>query len=200
MDDSTVHIGIFIYPDAEVLDVTGPFEVFTTAGRLNGSEQKKFEVHLIAETQRLVPLRGGMWTVPSFGIDYHPGLDVLIIPGGIHEPVLQRQEVLSWISKMASEVRVMASVCTGAFILAEAGLLDGKKATTHFMDTKRLSSEYPQIIVKNGKQHRYVEDGSIITSAGVSAGIDMSLHLVGKFSNEELSRKTAENMEYANVL
>lgn len=187
-----INIGIFVYEDAEVLDFAGPFEVFSTASRLHG--QAEIEVFLISEVDQPVVARNGFTVKPDFTIEQHPKVDLLLIPGGVHTQELGKKRVIEWISELATTVPHIASVCTGAFLLAEAGLLNGRTVTTHWEDIPALRSSYPELTVSQGI--RWVEDGPITTSAGISAGIDMSLSIVAKYFGIDLAVRTARQMEY----
>jgi transcriptional regulator GlxA family with amidase domain len=194
----TTTIGIYLFDDIEVLDFAGPFEVFLTASRLKlrmePGTPKLFEVVTIAERIRPITMRGGLVVQPQFELSTHPGLDVLVIPGGIVTGEMQRATVIDWIAKTAAATTITASVCTGAFLLGQAGLLDGKEATTHWEDLDELGSMFPAIHVKAGT--RWVDTGRVVTAAGISAGIDMSLYLVGRLAGMDLAVKTARQMEF----
>ena len=191
-------VGIYLFDEVEVLDFAGPFEVFSTASRvhvrLQPDAMPPFEVFTLADTRRTVKARGGLLVEPHFEITKHPHLDILIIPGGVVTAELAREEVIDWIARTAQSSAVTASVCTGAFLLAKAGLLHNKKATTHWEDIEDLREMFPEVIIEGGV--RWIESGKIVTSAGISAGIDMSLHLVVRFEGEELARRTAYQMEF----
>lgn len=189
---TTINIGIFVYEDAEVLDFAGPFEVFSTASRLE--QQAEIEVFLISEIDQLIVARNGFAVKPDWTIERHPKLDLLLIPGGVHTKELGKKHVIGWIRELATTVPNIASVCTGAFLLAETGLLNGRTVTTHWEDIPALRSSYPDLTVSQGV--RWVEDGPITTSAGISAGIDMSLSIVGKHFGIDLAIRTARQMEY----
>lgn len=200
MDRFTV--GILVFDDVEVLDFAGPFEVFSTT-RLPGQDSSDendspFRVVTIAERQGLVKCRGGLLVQPHHTIDDHPPLDILLVPGG---PGTRRedsnQRLLDWIASQDRTTRLTTSVCTGAFLLAARGLLDNLPATTHWGSIERLKMSRPQVDVREGV--RYIDNGHILTSAGVSAGIDMSLHIVGRLLGEEVARQTARRMEYEGV-
>jgi len=188
-----LNVGIYIYENAEVLDFSGPFEVFSTASRL--SEPKDiYNVFLLAEGKNPVNARGGYKILPHYSITDNPNIDLLIVVGGIHTEELRKPSVINWISKTAKNAKTVASVCTGAFILAEAGLLSNLKVTTHWEDIDDLRKSFPDLTVVDSQ--RWVDEGKYITSGGISAGIDMSLHLVSKLTNFELAVKTARQMEY----
>jgi len=188
-----MNIGIYIYDQAEVLDFSGPFEVFSTASRLSASEEL-FHVFLIGETGETVNARGGFRVNPSYGFHNHPVIDVLIVAGGVHTNQLESLKVIDWIAEQAKKTRLVASVCTGAFLLAEAGVLSSGPVTTHWEDISDLRKRYPGLTVQ--ESIRWVDQGSVVTSAGISAGIDMSLHLVSRLHSLELAEKTARQMEF----
>ncbi|MCL7931381.1 DJ-1/PfpI family protein [Halomonas llamarensis] len=189
-----MNIGIFIYPDAEVLDFSGPFEVFSTASRLCGTENP-FSVFLIAESSALVSARAGYKVLPEYSIDDHPPLDVLIVSGGVHTHEMGNEKVLAWIRSQAECVTLIATVCTGIFLLANAVRSLSCKVTTHWEDIPELKKRFGRLHVVEGV--RWVDEGSVISSGGISAGIDMSLHLVSKLHSESLAEKTALQMEFA---
>ncbi|MEP1447453.1 MAG: DJ-1/PfpI family protein [Paraglaciecola sp.] len=190
---SPINIGIYLYENAEVLDFSGPFEVFSTANRLSHIEQQ-FNVFLIAEDDSHVLARGGFCVSPKYNIRNHPPLELLIVSGGVHEAEMQKVHVIDWLQQQALNVSITASVCTGAFLLAQAGILKGCKATTHWRDIQQFKQMFTTIpIVENVS---WVENHRVITSAGISAGIDMSLHLLSKLSNQQLALSTAKQMEF----
>jgi transcriptional regulator GlxA family with amidase domain len=189
---------MYLYDDAEVLDFAGPWEVFSTASRVRSRLQpdapRPFEVLTIASSMRMVRARGGLELGPHFDISSHPHLDVLVVAGGIVDAELEHEAVIAWITRTASSATITASVCTGAFLLGRAGLLRGKAATTHWEDVAGLQAMFPDTRVQHGA--RWVDEGDVVTSAGISAGIDMSLHLVARLEGEELAIRTARQMEY----
>ena len=188
-----MNVGIYIYDDAEVLDFSGPFEVFSTASRISGTSSL-FNVFLVGETGRTISARGGFKVNPAYGFSDHPPIDILVIVGGVHVEEMKKSNVLNWIKEISEKTKFIASVCTGAFLLAEAGILSNQKVTTHWEDIPDLRESYPNLKVL--EKRRWVEEGNIITSAGISAGIDMSLHLVSKFNGLALAEKTAKQMEF----
>jgi transcriptional regulator GlxA family with amidase domain len=194
-------VGILIFDDVEVLDFAGPFEVFSTTrlpGRDAGDDEPPFRVVTIAERPGLVRCRGGLLVQPHHTIEDHPPLDALLVPGG---PGTRREEhnprLLDWIAAQDRATRLTTSVCTGAFLLAARGLLDNRQATTHWASIDRLRAGYPLVDVRDDV--RYVDNGHILTSAGVSAGIDMALHIVARLLGEEAAQQTARRMEYEQV-
>lgn len=186
-----MNIGIYIYQDAEVLDFSGPFEVFSTAKRLASLD---WNVFLVSEKTETVQARGGFPVNAHYHFESHPDIDVLVVVGGIHTEEVLKKNVISWIANTAPKASRVASVCTGAFLLAQAKLLDGLTVTTHWEDIDALQTDYPKLNVVKDK--RWVTQEKFITSGGVSAGIDMSLQLVAELTNLELANKTATQMEY----
>jgi len=185
-----MNIGIYFYDNAEVLDFAGPFEVFSTAKRLGADH---WNVSLIAQESTVIA-RGGFTVQADFTLANAPALDVLVVVGGVHTEELKKQPVLDWIARTSSKTQLTASVCTGVFLLAEAGVVTRQQVTTHWEDIPDLKSTYPALNVL--EQQRWVEDGAIVTSGGISSGIDMSLFLVSKLASRELAEKTATQMEY----
>ena len=193
------NVGIPIFADVEILDFCGPFEVFASATLPpetdGGPETRLFEVFTIAERSELVACRGGLLVQPNHTLDDHPPLDVVVIPGGYGTRRAQENSiVLDWIARQRQTAAMTTSVCTGAFLLGAAGLLDGLRATTHWTTIEGLRGSLPATNVLAGV--RVVDEGEIITSAGVSAGIDMALHVVRRLHGDEVARRTARDMEY----
>lgn len=193
------NVGILLFDEVEVLDFAGPFEVFSIT-TLQGHQDKPFSVYVISQTGEMVHARNGLMIKPTCSFGDAPDLDAVIIPGGYgaEEIEIHNDTIINWIREQSTKVKLVASVCTGAFLLAKAGLLDGKKATTHWMDIDRLEREYPKIDIQRGL--KYVDAGSIITSAGISAGLDMSLYIIKKMLGSEVARATAKRMEYDIVI
>ncbi|WP_411345139.1 DJ-1/PfpI family protein [Paenibacillus sp. WLX1005] len=187
-------VGLFLFHEVEVLDFAGPFEVFSIAETEPGV--KGFKVNTVSADGQMITARNGLQVQPEHSFDSLPAIDLLIIPGGYgaEELEIRKPDVLQWIKTYASAGVQIASVCTGALLLAEAGLLDGLKATTHWMDLKRLEQDYPAVDVQSDV--KFVDQGWIITSGGISAGIHMSLHLVGRYLGTDAANTTAKRMEY----
>ena len=194
----TRRVGIYIFDEVEVLDFAGPFEVFSVASRakprLQAGAPKPFEVFTIAEAMRPVRARGGLMVQPGHDITNHPKIDLFIVPGGVVTEELKRDPTIEWIMRTASTSVITASVCTGAFLLARAGLLNGKTITTHWEDIDDFRAMFPDIPVRGDR--RWIDAGSIVSSAGISAGLDMSLHLVERLEGEALAVRTARQMDY----
>lgn len=194
----THNVGIFLFPEIEVLDFAGPYEVFTTAARVlarqNSSLAPAFNVFSIAEKSAPVRARAGLQFVPDAVFGQHLELDLLIIPGGVVTAEMEKPAVISWIKSTAASTTITASVCTGAFLLAKSGVITFHKVTTHWEDIPDLQQAFPTLNVVSNT--RWVDEGSVVTSAGISAGIDMSLHLVARFFDTPLAERTARQMEY----
>ncbi|EGR4126230.1 DJ-1/PfpI family protein [Vibrio cholerae] len=189
--EARMNIGIYIYDEAEVLDFSGPFEVFSTAKRL-GAEN--WNVFLVSETLEPVKARGGFTVLPDYSFQHHPQIDLLIVVGGVHMNEMNKSNVLHWVASVDKHAKHIASVCTGAFILANAGLLKGLAVTTHWEDIPELKQWFPDLVVVEDK--RWVTTSKYTTSGGISAGIDMSLFLVSKFHSQSHAELVAHQMEY----
>lgn len=190
-------VGILIFDEVEVLDFCGPFEVFSVARPVGevGDERRLFRVVTIAEESRTIRCRGGLLVQPHVTITDCPPLDLLIVPGGQGtRRECRNAPLLQWIAARAAATEVTASVCTGAFLLAESGLLDGRRATTHWASVAWMRETYPAVTML--ADARVVDEGHIVTSAGISAGIDMSLHLVARLHGQAVAEWTARRMEY----
>jgi len=193
-------VGILIYDDVEVLDFAGPYEVFTTASRMAGRVAPEapapFRVGTIARTATPVRARAGLVLTPEHTFADHPRLDVLVVPGGVVTAELERPEVAAWIAAQAATSELTVSICTGAFLLARAGLLDGRTATTHWEDLADMRAMFSRVEVVGRDGLRWVDEGRIITSAGISAGIDVSLHVVERLAGRALAERTARQMDF----
>ena len=191
-------VGILVFPDVEVLDFCGPFEVFSVT-RLDETRRREdpspFEVKLVAASREPVVATGGLRVLADYTLDECPPLDVLVVPGGwgtrrgIEDPRL-----LAWIAERGGEAPLLTSVCTGAMLLGHAGLLAGRRATTHWRSLDWMRESFPDVTVEYDLH--VVEDGNVLTSAGISAGIDMALKVVARLHGEAIARATARQMEY----
>ena len=190
-------VGILVFPDVEVLDFAGPFEVLSVASRIAHAVigvRTPLQVVLVGADGATVMARHGMGVVPHTGFDAAPQFDLLFVPGGIVDQPLADPATLAWIRHQHEGAALTASVCTGALVLAKLGLLDGLEATTHWDDIAGLRAQYPQVRVRDNIE--YVDQGRIVTSAGIAAGIGMSLHLVGRILGARMAIETARRMEY----
>jgi transcriptional regulator GlxA family with amidase domain len=191
-------VGILIFPSVEVLDFCGPYEVFSVT-RLNEDRRREesspFEVLLVAQSGEPVVATGGLRAIPDATLETCPPLDILVVPGGWGtRQEITNQRLLTWISERAKQVETLTSVCTGAMLLGQVGLLDGRRATTHWRSLDRMRQSFPAVTVED-KLH-VVEDGHVLTSAGISAGIDMALRVVARYFGDAVGRATARHMEY----
>ncbi len=194
-DTSMMTVGIVLFDDVEVLDFAGPFEVFAVAGNVTEGGFKVVTVAERADASKPIIARNGLKIVPDYTLADAPHLDLLVVPGGQGT----RQEVsnpklIGWIKRRAAEARLTTSVCTGAFLLAETGILAGKTVTTHWASVERMAQTYTMVHVRGDA--RFVDEGDIVTSAGVSAGIDMALYVVGRLKGAAIAARTARQMEY----
>lgn len=181
------NVAVFLFDGVELLDFAGPADVFSAAGR-------RYKVYTVAETTEPILSLGFVKVVPEFSIQNCPKPDVLVVPGGNTSAPLASPEVIAWIKEVSASTEVTMSVCTGAFILAKAGLLDGQQATTHWAQLARLRKAAPNIDVRD--KVRFVDVGKIVTTAGVSAGIDGALHVVDRLSGRTAATWAATGMEY----
>jgi len=191
-------VGILVFADVEVLDFCGPFEVFSAVRLDEGrrrEEPSPFEVALIAERPGVVVATGGLKVVPDHTIDDAPPLDLLLVPGGWGtRRELDNARLIAWIAERARGVEMLASVCTGSLLLGRAGLLRGRRSTTHWEALALMRELFPDVEVVDDEH--VVEDGDILTSAGISAGIDLALRVVARLHGPAIALATARHMEY----
>lgn len=196
------NVAIFLFDEVEVLDFAGPYEVFSVTG-LRTFPEKPFNVYSVSEKSPVVA-RNGLTIIPDYLLDDCPTPDIFLVSGGggyssEGKPFGSRREmnnpvVLEWVKKQALQAELVLSVCTGALILGQAGLLEGLRATTHFMALDALKAISPAIeVVENV---RYVDNGKVILSAGVSAGIDMSYYVVSRLLGKEVAEEAARYAQY----
>ncbi|MHA4065070.1 DJ-1/PfpI family protein [Bacillus cereus] len=186
-------VGIFLFNEVEVLDFAGPFEVFSVT---EVNEEKPFTVYTVSENGEMITARNGLKVQPDYSIENLPPVDILIIPGGLgaREYEIKNEIAIKWIRQQMKEVKLMTSVCTGALLLAKAGLLEGLKATTHWASIEKFKNEFQNVeVIENVK---FVDEGHIITSAGISAGINMAFHIVKNLLGVHVAEDTAKRMEY----
>lgn len=195
-----MNVGILIFDGVEVLDFAGPFEVFSRTRLAPGADSRRtdesapFEVFTVAATRSAIRATGGLEVVPRHGFADAPRIDLLVVPGGFGtRPLLQDEAALGWIRRTASAARLVTSVCTGSLLLAKAGLLDGRSATTHWAALDLLASLGAGLRVD--RERRVVEDG-VITSAGVASGIDMSFLVVERLFGRAVADETARYIEH----
>mgnify|MGYP003579792534 CR=1 FL=1 len=194
----TTAVAIYVFPNVEVLDFAGPYEAFTTATRVqarrNPDGPDAFRVFTVSRDPTLVRARAGLEIKPEYRFTDHPKIDVLIIPGGVVTEELKRADVIAWIGEQSRSCQITASVCTGAFLLGAAKLLINRSATTHWEDIEDLRASFPETSVLENRH--WVDEGRVVTSAGISAGIHMCLHLVSRLASLDLARATARQLEF----
>ena len=192
-DAKTRNVGILLFEKAELLDFAGPYEAFSSAGRYDGVPY--FNTFSVGQEKGTITSNNGLPCGVEYGFDDAPAIDILVVPGGqgtrteIDNPV-----VIDWINAIAGTAELITSVCTGSFLLAKAGLLKGKKATTHWGSVERMKETFPGTEVFENV--RFVDDGFVVSSAGVSAGIDMSLHVIERLCGRDAAASSARLMEY----
>jgi transcriptional regulator GlxA family with amidase domain len=188
-------VAILIFDDVELLDFAGPFEVFSSARAITGERERLMEVFVVAETDAPVRCRNGLVVQPAHTLSNCPSADVIVVPGGAGTRVAEgRPAIMNWIRERSAVAELTTSVCTGSFLLARAGLLAGRPAITHWESVPELRERYPDIEVR--EDERYVDAGTVVTAAGVSAGIDMALHVVSRLYGPSVARATALGIEY----
>jgi transcriptional regulator GlxA family with amidase domain len=186
------NVAVFIHEGVELLDFAGPGEVFAAARAAGGG--RAFNVYTVAAAPELITSQGFLSVKPQYTFENAPRPDIVVLPGGNTGIPLQNPKVIEWVKSTSQDAEVMISVCTGAFLLARAGLLDGKEVTTHWGSIERLKSEFPKATVLENR--RFLDNGRVITTAGVSAGIDGALHVVDRLLGREAASRTARYMEY----
>ncbi len=197
----TLRVLILAFDGVEALDFAGPFEVFTTASRvsqrLNPGTEAPFEVASVALASAGQPVqaRAGLRLLADHDLADNPTADLLIVPGGVVDAPMASPATLRWIAKCAAGAQLAASVCTGAFLLAKSGVLTQEAVTTHWEDIADLREQFPLLDVREGE--RWIDSGRVVSSAGISAGIDMSLYLVERLAGRALAERTARQMDYA---
>src|SRR3954454_15570910 len=188
-DKGQIPVAFLISDGAVVIDFCGPWEVFHDV-TIPGNQETPFRLYTVAETKKPIRTSGGMQIIPDYTIQNAPPPKVIVIPA----QSAPSQAVLEWIKKSSQTSDVTMSVCTGAFVLAKTGLLNGKAATTYHGAFGRFATQFPDIQLKRGA--RFVENGNLATAGGLSSGIDLALRVVERYYGREVARKTAYNMEY----
>src|SRR5205809_5636073 len=188
-DKGQIPVAFLISDGAVVIDFCGPWEVFQDV-MIPGRQDMPFRLYTVAETKKTIRTSGGMQIVPDYTIQNAPLPKVIVIPAQSRPS----PAVLEWISKSSKSTDVTMSVCTGAFVLAKTGLLNGKSATTYHGAFERFAIQFPTVQLKRGA--RFVENGNLATAGGLSSGIDLALRVVERYFGREVARKTAYNMEY----
>ncbi|MFZ5550338.1 MAG: DJ-1/PfpI family protein [Pseudomonadota bacterium] len=193
----TTRLLLLMFDEVELLDFAGPYEVFTTANRMaarrDGAAPPPFALQTASPDGRPATARAGLVLQPDAALAQATPADVLLVPGGVVDGLLADARLLAELRRRADAARITASICTGAFVLADAGLLHAAECTTHWEDASELARRHPHLRVQ--PERRWVDNGRIVTSAGIAAGIDMSLHLVGRLVDPELARRTARQLD-----
>jgi transcriptional regulator GlxA family with amidase domain len=186
-------VGILVFEDVEVLDVCGPYEVFSVAGRRHGLDP--FDVRLLAKEAAPVSARNGFLMTPHAALRDAPALDLLLVPGGLGTRTVQHDtELVAAIRDRAATAELVLSVCTGALVLGRAGLLDGLEATTHHSAFDELREAAP--LARLRPEARYTDNGRVLTSAGIAAGIDLALHVVERLLGRDVAEEASRYMEF----
>jgi len=188
-----LNVAIFLFNDVEVLDFAGPYEVFAVTD--DQAQHTLFNTYTVAEMPGAVRARNGLRVVPDHTFESAPKPDVFVVPGGGGtRPLLNRPVVIEWVRQQSRLAQYTVSVCTGALLLAKAGLLDGLQATTHHLQLDLLRDLAPAATVHADR--RFLDNRNILTSAGIAAGIDVSLHLVARLHGAEMATAISAHMEY----
>ena len=181
-------LGIVLYPQFELLDVCGPAEMFGNLG-------SRLKVVMVAQTAGPVPSTQGTKLVADYSMDNCPDLDLLLVPGGLGtRKELGNEALLDWLRRRAAKAEIVMSVCTGSALLAKAGLLDGRRATSNKQFFSFVAGQGPK--ARWVKEARWVDDGDRVTSSGVTAGIDMALHVIARLYGDAVAQKLADGTEY----
>lgn len=190
-----LHIGIFLFNDIELLDFAGPYEVFSVAAEQQ--EPLAGRVFTISEDGAAVRSVNGLRVMPDYAFGSHPSIDVLVVPGGNGTKAeMNKAQVLQWLKEQHGASQLTMSVCSGTRLLGKLGLLDHLTYTTHHEVMPDMATIAPLATVE--KNVRFVDNGKLLTSAGIAAGIELSLHVVARLWGKEVARRTAVYMEYGN--
>jgi transcriptional regulator GlxA family with amidase domain/DNA-directed RNA polymerase subunit RPC12/RpoP len=187
LENNTQELSICFYlqDNVEVLDFAGPLEVFRVAG---------FKVFTVSKTKEKITSEGCLTILPEYSIADAPKADVMVFFGGLHGDPSNDPELINWIKSRIKATRYFMSVCTGAFIMGKAGILDGLTATTYHTQIEALTEAFPNTKVLENV--RFVDNGDVICTAGISAGIDGALHFIAKIKGVDFAKQVAEDIEY----
>jgi putative intracellular protease/amidase len=187
-------VAIVVYPDAEPLDWTGPYEVYHDAANFGSvGGVPAFNVYIVSKSAEPMDLQG-LQVTPNYSIADAPQPDIVLFPGGPAHHVYDDPEFFAWAERVSKSAEIAQSVCTGAFVLGKAGLLDGLPVTTFYGAIDGLRQSFPKAQVIDGR--RYIDNGHVVTTAGISAGIDGSLHVVARLLGRRIADQVATYMEY----
>ena len=188
-------VAVLLFPGVELLDFAGPFEVFSAARTSAESRDRLMHVFTVAQSSDPVRCNNPVTVLPDYTLDECPRADVIVVPGGMGtRTAVDRPDLVDWIRGRARVAEVTTSVCTGSFLLAKAGVLDGKPATTHWASIDRMRADFPNVAVQEAV--RWVDAWPVVSSAGVSAGIDMALYVLSRLYGDAVASATARGIEY----
>lgn len=201
-------VGILLFDYVDLTDVTGPYEVFHHAGYTLGDlkkilfgqdtpENHPFLIKTVSQTGAPINASNGLCLTPDFSLEQAPDFDIVVIPGAnfdVIAQILTQEEIIHWIARTSSQSRYMTSVCTGAFLLAQAGLLNGKRATTHWAALDLFEQQFPQVQVE--RTGKFVDEGTILTSAAATSGFNMALHLVKRLLGARMAQAVARGLDF----
>lgn len=188
-----LNVGIFLFNDIELLDFAGPYEVFSVATEIQ--KNALFNVFTITEDGAGIRSVNGLRVIPDYDFNNHPHIDVLIVPGGNGTKIeMTKDAVLLWLKEQYNHSQITMSVCSGTRLLGKLGLLDNLKITTHHEVVADMKMIVPTVMIE--EKVKFVDNGKILTSAGISAGIELSLYVVAKLFGKEVANKAAIYMEY----
>ncbi len=190
-EEKIMNVAIVVWSGVELLDFAGPGEVFAAARREDG---RSFRVFTVSKTEEPITSQGFLQVTPTYSLEDCPEIDILVLPGGGTGNVVDDAEFMAQVKQKIQESQITLSVCTGAQVLGRHGYLDGQDVTTWHGAIERMQQEFPEARFHNDR--RFIDNGKIVTSAGVSAGIDSSLHLVARLLGKETAIQTARYMEY----
>ncbi len=186
-------VGIYLFNKVELLDFAGPYEVFSVTAELN--QYRMFQVFTLSEDGRPIQTINGLKVMVDYSFDNHPPIDLLVVPGGVGtRNEINNEKVIQWIQKVYRNTDITMSVCSGSILLGKAGLLEDVEAVTHHEVLHLLEKASPRTLINREK--RWIDNGRVMTSAGISAGIDLSLHVVEKIYGANIKKKTVTYMEY----
>lgn len=188
-------VAVLVFPGVELLDFAGPLEVFSSARVSSESRDRLMDVFTVAESLDAIRCNNPVTIVPDFTLEQCPPADILVTPGGIGtRTAIERPHLVDWIARAAAKAEVATSVCTGSFLLAKAGVVAGRPVTTHWASIERMRADFPELKVE--EDVRWVDAWPVVTSAGVSAGIDMALYVLSRLYGPDVARATARGIEY----
>lgn len=186
-----LNVAIFLPSGVELLDFAGPGEAFASASNGNGA---LFRVYTVGITGEEITSQGFVRVKPSYSLLNCPPPDIIVLPGGGSTAAMNDERVIAWLTKSAGSTKQILTVCTGVFMAAKAGLLDGKTVTTHYCCRDNLAKQFPALRVVDGV--RFIDNGNIVTTEGVSAGIDGALHVIEKLHGRPVAQHVADYMMY----